>query len=98
MTEQIRNPTGRADVSVPIQARENAIAHEALDRLVIAARAVELAIQVAKDAPQRAHDAQLTPAQLFRNWRSANLLMHTTFDTLFIEVLNTENLMRMMLP
>ena len=98
MTEQIRNPPGNAGVPTPEAADGSISIRRALDRLMVAAQAARLAIDIASDAEQTTREARLSPADISRNWRSVNFVAQSTFDRFYAEVLEIDTLLRSLVP
>jgi hypothetical protein len=94
MTEQTNNPPGDAGVPTPARADGSISIRRALDRLMVAAQAARLAIDIASDAEQTTREARLSPADISRNWRAVNLVAQSTFDRLYAEVLEIDTLLR----
>jgi len=67
-------------------------------RLTLKSDAMQLALLAADEAVRKAVLFQDPPAQLLRDWRAANLLAETAFNSLRFEVLNTIDAMRITRP
>ena len=69
MTEHTSNPPGDPGVPTPAPADGSISIRRALDRLMVAAQAARLAIDIASDAEQTTRKARLSPADIQANWR-----------------------------
>jgi hypothetical protein len=98
MTEQTVDPRGRTSVSALAWPDGAASNHDVLDRLLIVAKTMRLAIEAAREAPFTARNAELAPVHVFESWQAANLLVRTTFDALYDEVRDAVGTIRLMLP
>ena len=72
------------------QARESVRALEArlrqaIDSLNIALESANLAIEMVKEAPDKATYARLEPAQVLETWRVNNLIMAEVIDNLYYQ-------------
>ena len=72
------------------QARESAHALEArlrqaIDSLNIALESANLAIEMVKEAPDKATYTRLEPAQVLETWRVNNLIMAEVIDNLYYQ-------------
>jgi len=67
------------------QADREADVRRAIDNLNIALEAAKLALDMAKEAPERATMAQQTVPQLIESWRASALLLHEVVDNLYYE-------------
>jgi hypothetical protein len=80
MSEQTSNPTEPAKVFTTVLPVDPARVQSVADRFFITARAMRFAIEVAKEAPYTARNAEMSPAHMFTDWQAVNLLLNTAFD------------------
>jgi hypothetical protein len=79
------------------QADREADVRRAIDNLNIALEATKLALDMAKDAPERVGLAQQTAPQLIESWRASTLLLHEVVDNLYYEGRHTISSVRQVL-
>ena len=58
---------------------------QAIDSLNIALESANLAIEMVKEAPDKAAYARLEPAQVLETWRANNLLLAEVIDNLYYQ-------------
>jgi hypothetical protein len=96
MTEQTSNPAGQAGVSTPDQIIRSLSINGVPDRLMVAAQAARLAIDVASEAERTTRAARLAPEGISRNWRAANLLAQIAFDRFYGDVIELDLIIKSM--
>jgi hypothetical protein len=82
MTEQ----TDNHDMSATLQIT--------FERLLVGAQAARLAIDIAGNTEQTSSAARVSSREIFRNWRSANLLVQIAFDQFYGHLIDMDFLTR----